>query len=141
MSAGSVDQIRNIIFGSQMEAYENRFRSLEERVFKELGLLREETIRRFEATKEELSTERAERTEEAARDRQAHEQQLSHEVEVLNREIDKRHQKLLRLLENGMDRLKNEKTNRHDLAKLLTKMANQLSNDAKLAAKSARAGK
>lgn len=137
-SGASVDQIRNIIFGSQMEAYENRFNSLEDRILKELALQREESGRRFDSVREELAAERNQRTEEAARDRLAQEQQLNQEVDTLNADIEKRYQELLTLLNKRTDRLSDDKTNRRDLARLLSKMADQLSYDSKAAAASAK---
>ena len=137
----SVDQIRNIIFGAQMEAYENRFSSLEERMLNELALQREESSRRFDAVREELATERKQRTEEAGRDRLAQEHQLDQEVQALNTDIQKRHDELLKLLNKHVDRVANDKANRRDLARLLTKMAEQLSDDSKAAAANTKARK
>ena len=137
----SVDQIRNIIFGAQMEAYEKRFSSLDERMLKELALQREESNRRFDAVREEIATERNQRTEEAGRDRLAQEQQLDREVSALNTDIQKRHAELLKLLNKHVDRLGNDKANRRDLARLLSKMADQLSDDSKAAAASSKAKK
>jgi len=46
---GNVDQIRDIIFGSQMRDYEQRFVRLEERVLNEADALRSETNNRLDA--------------------------------------------------------------------------------------------
>lgn len=46
---GSVDKIREILFGIQMRDYEKRFVRLEERLLKESIDLREETKQRFDA--------------------------------------------------------------------------------------------
>lgn len=48
-SAGNVDQIRDIIFGSQMRDYESRFQRLEERLLSELATVRKEVNNRVEA--------------------------------------------------------------------------------------------
>jgi|SRR6266850_2765852 len=45
---GSVDKIREILFGIQMRDYEKRFVRLEERLLKEANDLREETKQRFD---------------------------------------------------------------------------------------------
>lgn len=75
VDAGSnVDKIRDIIFGSQMRDYEQRFGRLEERLLKESRELRDEMKRRFDAletyVKQEIETqtkqlrdERRERTD------------------------------------------------------------------------------
>lgn len=46
---GSVDKIREILFGIQMRDYEKRFVRLEERLLKEASDLRDETKQRFDA--------------------------------------------------------------------------------------------
>lgn len=48
-SGGSVDKIREILFGIQMRDYEKRFARLEERLLKEASDLREETKHRFDS--------------------------------------------------------------------------------------------
>ncbi len=69
---GNVDQIRDIIFGSQMRDYEQRFVRLEERVLNESDALRSETNNRLDALEtyikqevsslaDSISTERGER--------------------------------------------------------------------------------
>lgn len=45
----SVDRIRDIIFGNQMQDYDRRFARLEERILQELGNLREDTINRLDS--------------------------------------------------------------------------------------------
>jgi hypothetical protein len=49
VESGSVDKIRDILFGSQMRDYDKRFARLEERLLKESAELREETRRRFDS--------------------------------------------------------------------------------------------
>ncbi len=45
----SVVRIRDILFGAQMREYEKRFSRLEERIFKEVNELRDESKKRFES--------------------------------------------------------------------------------------------
>ena len=47
--AGNVDKIRDILFGSNMREYDQRFGRLEERLLQESAELREESKRRFAA--------------------------------------------------------------------------------------------
>lgn len=47
-SAGNVDKIRDILFGSQMRDYESRFARLEEALVKETSEIRETSRRRFD---------------------------------------------------------------------------------------------
>jgi len=48
-SGGNVDQIRDILFGSQMKDYERKFSRLEERILKEVSRLKEDSNRRFDS--------------------------------------------------------------------------------------------
>ena len=57
MEAGNVDQIRDIIFGSQMRDYEQRFARLEERVLNEADSLRGETNNRLDALESYIKQE------------------------------------------------------------------------------------
>ncbi len=72
--AENVDRIREILFGSQMRGYEQRFSQLEERLLRETSELKSEFRRRLDSlegyTRQEIAclsdrqkTERAERTE------------------------------------------------------------------------------
>jgi hypothetical protein len=54
---GSVDKIRDIIFGNQMRDYERRFVGLEEHLLKEIAGLREETIKRLDALESYIKKE------------------------------------------------------------------------------------
>ena len=56
-SGGSVDKIRDILFGAQMRDYDRRFTRLEERLLKEAGDLREETRQRFDTLESFIKSE------------------------------------------------------------------------------------
>jgi hypothetical protein len=73
-TAGNVDKIRDILFGSQMRDYEKKFTRVEERLGRETAELREEIKRRFAtleayvknevtALADQLKTEKGERAE------------------------------------------------------------------------------
>jgi hypothetical protein len=47
--SGNVDRIRNILFGSQMRDYDDRFQKLEERLAREAGELRSDLQRQLQA--------------------------------------------------------------------------------------------
>lgn len=90
---GSVDKIREILFGIQMRDYEKRFVRLEERLLKEASDLRDETKQRFdslelyikhelEALAERLVTEQKARTDSL--------EQLSSGVKDTFRSVDKK---------------------------------------------------
>lgn len=58
---GSVDQIRDILFGQQMSEYEKRFQQLENQLVKENRALAEGLNKRIDAALHELEQERQER--------------------------------------------------------------------------------
>lgn len=93
IEAGNVDQIRDIIFGSQMRDYEKRFIRLEERLLSESDSLRGETNSRIDALesyiKQEVSSlsdmisvERGEREDDT--------RHLSNELSKQSQEQDKK---------------------------------------------------
>jgi len=54
---GNIDQIREIIFGPQMQDYERRFGRLEQRVEKEVTALRDDTAKRLDALEKNVKRE------------------------------------------------------------------------------------
>lgn len=57
VEGGSVDKIRDILFGSQMRDYDKRFARLEERLLKESADLRDETRRSFDTLESFIRSE------------------------------------------------------------------------------------
>lgn len=55
--AGSVDKIRDIIFGNQMRDYESRFQRLEQRILKEISDLQDEMGKRFDSLEQYVNKE------------------------------------------------------------------------------------
>ncbi len=55
--AGSVDKIRDILFGAQMREYDRRFMRLEERLIKEASELRDDTRQRFDTLEAFIKSE------------------------------------------------------------------------------------
>lgn len=56
-TGGSLDQIRDILFGAQVREGEKRFLRLEERTLRELSEMREESRRRYEALESAIRKE------------------------------------------------------------------------------------
>lgn len=54
---GSVDKIRDIIFGNQMRDYESRFLRLEQRILKEINDLQDEMGKRFDSLEQYVNKE------------------------------------------------------------------------------------
>jgi chromosome segregation ATPase len=153
-SSGNVDKIRDILFGSQMRDYEQRFVRLEESLRKESADLRESTRRRLDAlesyVKKELEslqsrlrTEKDERTESAAsifrkiaefEDQTSQAQRelrtdLLQQSKELGDAIHTRNEELTTLLERRVQELRHAKTDRTALANLLTEVAMRLTDD------------
>ena len=57
VSGGSVDKIRDILFGAQMREYDRRFTRVEERLIKEASELREDTRQRFDSLEAFIKSE------------------------------------------------------------------------------------
>jgi hypothetical protein len=90
---GSVDKIREILFGIQMRDYEKRFVRLEERLLKEANDLREETKQRFDSlesyAKHELEA-LADRIVSEQKARADSMEQFSHGVKDTFKAVDKK---------------------------------------------------
>ncbi len=54
---GSVDKIRDILFGNQMRDYESRFQRLEQRILKEISDLQDEIGKRFDSLEQYVNKE------------------------------------------------------------------------------------
>ncbi len=54
---GSVDKIRDIIFGNQMRDYESRFQRVEQRILKEISDLQDEMGKRFDSLEQYVNKE------------------------------------------------------------------------------------
>jgi uncharacterized FlaG/YvyC family protein len=80
---GSIDQIRDIIFGSQMKAYERRFQRLEERSQQRIEELHAEVGKRLDAIEAFFRTEIATQGDQLKNEHSARSeaiQRLSHEI-------------------------------------------------------------
>ena len=137
----SVDQIRDIIFGSQMQEYEKRFLALEQRLLKESKALRDELRDSFKALEKRQEEERdlreaassdfqktfedkvAELVEHAARDRESLEQALASARDDIT---------------SRLDELNRAKTDRQALSTLLKDVASELENGSSPAARKRR---
>jgi hypothetical protein len=88
---GNVDQIRDILFGTQMRNYEKRFVRLEERLSKELTQLREDTRKQFSALETFFKNELEELIERLAgeqKERTLRDEQLGAELEALSKALE-----------------------------------------------------
>lgn len=135
--AGSVDKIRDILFGVQMRDYDRRFAGVEERLSRELATLRDETAQRFEALQNSLregldalhnrlngeQQTRGDSLQSLGNDLR---RQLSEQGHQISSELVRRFDELSASLERQAGSLRHEKTDRATLAALLTEMAQRL---------------
>lgn len=56
-TGGNVDQIRDILFGSQMKDYERKFSGLEQRILMEVSRLKDDTKKRFDSLESFINKE------------------------------------------------------------------------------------
>ncbi len=137
----SVDQIRDIIFGPQMQEYDGRFKTLESRLLSESEALRNELTSRFDELSDKM--EAALRTEQG--DRGAAADRLQKNLDELGKtledKLDAHAEKAAEDLRatkaailEKLARLDDAKTGRDALAGLLHKLAAQLENGGKKAA-------
>lgn len=135
--SGSVDKIRDILFGVQMRDYDRRFAGVEERLSRELATLRDETAQRFEALQNSLregldalhnrlngeQQTRGDSLQSLGNDLR---RQLSEQGHQISSELVRRFDELSASLERQAGSLRHEKTDRATLAALLTEMAQRL---------------
>jgi DNA repair exonuclease SbcCD ATPase subunit len=157
--AGNIDKIRDILFGSNMRDYEQRFARLEEALKKESADLRETTQRSLQAlemfvSKElaaleaRLNTERDERSntdasifkkigemenQEAQAQRELRNDLLQQSKE-LSDAIRNKSEELIALLDRRAAELQHSKTDRAALAGLLNEMALRLTDQFRVTA-------
>ena len=92
-TTGNIEQIRDIIFGTQMRDYDRRFAQLEERLLKDSSDLRDELRNRYTSLEEFIRREiesLAERLAGEQRGRAAQLSELAAQFEQLSRAADRR---------------------------------------------------
>jgi len=85
VESDNVDQIRDIIFGSQMRDYEKRFISLEKRVMSESDMLRSETSNRLDALESYIKQEVGSLTDQLSTERGEREDDVRHLTDTINK--------------------------------------------------------
>jgi type I site-specific restriction endonuclease len=125
--SGNVDKIRDILFGAQMRDYDRRFATLEERLLRESGELREDLQRRVTATEQflrgelealaqSLSAEQRERKQGVrdAMDATANlNRELSDRVATLAEQVAQQHRELRNTMNDHVRQLGEELERRH----------------------------
>lgn len=141
---GSVDKIRDILFGSQMRDYDKRFARLEDRLLKESADLRDETRRRFEGLENYIRGEfsalsdrvrnDAQRRDELNETMTLHLQETARNIERKLAQLDEQtaqaQRDLRQQLLNQSRELSDDIRRKHDdLATELAREANELRHD------------
>ena len=127
----SVDQIRDIIFGSQMQEYEKRFLALEQRLLKESKALRDELRESFKALEKRQEEERELRESSSNDFQKTFEQKVAELIEHAARDRESLEQALAAAREDitsRLDELNHAKTDREALSTLLRDVASELEN-------------
>lgn len=131
VSPPSVDQIRDIIFGSQMAEYEKRFAALEKRLLAESETLRKELQASFAALEKRQQEERELRESAAGDFQKVFEDKVGELVEHAARDRESVEQALASARDDIMsrlDELNHAKTDRDALSALLRDVASELEN-------------
>jgi hypothetical protein len=145
--SGSLDKVRDILFGAQARDFERRFARLEERLLKDTSDLREDVRKRLEVLEQFVRREAESLADRIADLSRAHErsaagfderlareqrearQQLLDQNNRLSEEIRQKTDDLLAALAREANDLRTDKTSRADLAALLTEMAMRLNHE------------
>lgn len=122
-AAGNIDQIRDIIFGTQMRDYDRRFSQLEERLLKDSADLRDEFRQRLTSLEEYVRREMdtlSDRLSSEQRSRTGALQELSGAMDQLGRTADRRFGEL------GEEAAKSQRDLRGELARHASNFTEEL---------------
>lgn len=140
---GNVDKIRDILFGAQMRDYDRRFSTLEERLLRESGELRDDMHRRLTATEQflrgelealsgQLSAEQRDRKQGVrdAIDATANvNRELSDRIAALAEQVAQQQREMRNALSDQLRQLSEDTTRRHqELTESLRREAFDLRN-------------
>jgi hypothetical protein len=95
--AGSLDKVREILFGSQARDYEKRFAKLEERLIKESSDLKDEVRRRFDSLETYIKNELdaiSDRVKAEHGERQESDNQIARDLNDLTKAFEKKSSQL-----------------------------------------------
>jgi hypothetical protein len=130
---GSVDQIRDILFGAQMRDYEVRFSALETRLIDEARALRDDIQKRFQTLEKNLEAERGERgqaTDKVIDELRATAKSMSERADQDRKDLRDELAAARDAIVARLDSLQGAKTDRAALSQMLRGMAAELENGA-----------
>ena len=124
----SVDQIRNILFGEQINVIEQRFAKLEEGLTKAIDALSKKNeqankalLSKIESTNKALQSDNSQLASQHAED-------LKSMESAINNKIIETESELLNQIQSGLKDLDNKASHRNELAELLKEMAIKLAD-------------
>ncbi len=124
----SVDQIRNILFGEQINVIEQRFAKLEESLTKAIDTLSKKNeqankalLSKIESTNKALQSDNSQLASQHAED-------LKSMESAINNKIIETESELLNQIQSGLKDLDNKASHRNELAELLKEMAIKLAD-------------
>jgi uncharacterized phage infection (PIP) family protein YhgE len=127
-SLDSVDQIRNILFGEQINIIEQRFTQLEKSLNKSI----ENLAKNVEKSNTELLAKIEKSTSQLQSDSTSLAQQQSQDLKnlesTINNKIIETESDLLNQIQSGLQKLDDKASHRKDLSKLLKEMAEKLAD-------------
>jgi hypothetical protein len=141
---GSVDKIRDLIFGTQMQDYEKRFDRLEKNLLKKISDIRTETKKGFDSlekyTKNEISTlydtirteknERIESYQKISNDLNNLSKSIQEKLEILSDQTTKSDQSLRQQILDQSKSLSNEVNEiKEDISKALDRAVQELRDE------------
>ncbi len=124
----SVDQIRDILFGEQINLIEKRFAALEKNLMNSIEKLAQRVDKTNKEIKEQISQSNKELSADNSQLEQQQTQALNKLESTLNAKIIETESDLVNQLQMEIQKLNNKASHRKDLAQLLTDMATKLAD-------------
>ncbi len=124
----SVDQIRDILFGEQINLIEKRFAALEKNLMNSIEKLAQRVDKTNKEIKEQISQSNKELSADNSQLEQQQTQALNKLESTLNAKIIETESDLVNQLQMEIQKLDNKASHRKDLAQLLTDMATKLAD-------------
>ncbi len=127
-ASNSVDQIRDILFGEQINLIEKRFAALEKSISSAIEKLADKVDKTNKEIKEQISQSNKELSADNSQLEQQQTQALNKLEATINAKIIETESDLVNQLQMEVQKLDNKASHRKDLAQLLKDMATKLAD-------------
>ena len=124
----SVDQIRNILFGEQINIIEKRFTQLENNINKTIHALEEKVERNTKELHSKIDKSQLDLQEDISVLSQQQSEDLSKVHTTINNKIIETESDLINQIQSGLQKLDHKASHRNELSQLLKDMADKLSD-------------